>query len=53
MDHDEMAARIAAVPLFAHLDAPELSSIAGRLKEVHFEAGRAIATQGDRASGST
>ena len=51
MDHDEMARRLGAVPVFSNLDEPELHSIAGRLKEVHFEAGRAIATQGDTGVG--
>jgi CRP/FNR family transcriptional regulator, cyclic AMP receptor protein len=51
MDQDEMARRLGAVPVFADLDEPELHSIAGRLKEVHFEAGRAIATQGDTGVG--
>jgi CRP-like cAMP-binding protein len=47
MDHDEMVNRLRGVALFANLGETELSSIANRMKEVHFGPGRAIATQGD------
>lgn len=51
MDRSEMASRLANVKLFANLGSEELDSIAGRMKEVHFAAGRAIATQGDEGVG--
>jgi CRP/FNR family transcriptional regulator, cyclic AMP receptor protein len=51
MDHDEMVTRLRGVALFASLGEEELSSIAKRMKEVHFQAGRAIATQGDAGVG--
>jgi CRP/FNR family cyclic AMP-dependent transcriptional regulator len=51
MDHDEMVNRLRGVALFASLGEVELGSIAKRMKEVHFQAGRAIATQGDAGVG--
>jgi CRP/FNR family transcriptional regulator, cyclic AMP receptor protein len=51
MDHDEMVNRLRGVALFASLGEDELGSIAKRMKEVHFEPGRAIATQGDAGVG--
>jgi CRP-like cAMP-binding protein len=51
MDRTEMASRLAAVKLFSNMGPAELDSIAGRMKEVHFAAGRAIATQGDEGVG--
>ena len=51
MDRREMAAMLGSVPLFSTMDHADLDSIAGRMKEVHFESGRAIATQGDSGVG--
>ena len=51
MDRAEMAAKLGSVPLFANLGATDLETIAGRMKEVHFQEGRAIATQGDTGVG--
>jgi CRP-like cAMP-binding protein len=51
MDRTEMAALLGSVPLFANAEAADLDLIAGRMKEVHFQAGRAIATQGDSGVG--
>jgi CRP-like cAMP-binding protein len=51
MDHDQMVNRLRGVALFANLGDAELSSIANRMKEVHFGPGRAIATQGDAGVG--
>jgi len=51
MDRTEMAAKLGSVPLFANLEASDLDTIAGRMKEVHFQEGRAIATQGDTGVG--
>jgi CRP-like cAMP-binding protein len=51
MDRSEMAAKLGSVPLFANLAAADLATIAGRMKEVHFQEGRAIATQGDTGVG--
>jgi len=51
MDRSEMSVLLGSVPLFANLEPADLDSIAGRMKEVHFEAGRAIATQGDSGVG--
>jgi CRP/FNR family cyclic AMP-dependent transcriptional regulator len=51
MERDEIVTRLRGVALFANLGPTELASIAGRMKEVHFAAGRAIATQGDAGVG--
>ena len=51
MDHDEIVIRLRGVALFANLGENELGSIAKRMKEVHFTAGRSIATQGDAGVG--
>jgi CRP/FNR family cyclic AMP-dependent transcriptional regulator len=51
MERDEIVTRLRGVALFANLGPAELASIAGRMKEVHFAAGRAIATQGDAGVG--
>jgi CRP-like cAMP-binding protein len=51
MNRAEMAAKLGSVPLFANLEASDLDAIAARLKEVHFQPGRAIATQGDTGVG--
>jgi CRP-like cAMP-binding protein len=51
MDHDDIVIRLRGVALFANLGDNELGSIAKRMKEVHFAAGRAIATQGDTGVG--
>jgi CRP/FNR family cyclic AMP-dependent transcriptional regulator len=51
MDRREMAALLGSVPLFANMEPADLDSIAGRMKEVHFETGRAIARQGDAGVG--
>ncbi len=51
MDRNEMVALLATVPLFANAEPVDLDSIARRMKEVHFAAGRAIATQGDSGVG--
>ena len=51
MDRTQMVAMLGSVPLFAHLEPADLDSIAGRMKEVHFQQGRAIATQGDEGVG--
>jgi CRP/FNR family cyclic AMP-dependent transcriptional regulator len=51
MDHDDIVTRLRGVALFASLGDAELSSIAKRMKEVHFASGRAIATQGDAGVG--
>jgi len=51
MDRAEMAAKLGSVPLFTKLQPSDLDAIAGRMKEVHFQEGRAIATQGDTGVG--
>lgn len=51
MDRSEMTARLASVALFARLAPHDLDLIAARMKEVHFEPGRAIARQGDSGVG--
>jgi len=51
MDRSEMAAKLGSVSLFANLAPTDLDAIAGRMKEVHFQQGRAIATQGDTGVG--
>jgi CRP-like cAMP-binding protein len=51
MDRTEMTRRLASVPLFAHLEPHDLDQVAARMKEVHFEPGRAIAKQGDSGVG--
>ena len=51
MDRTEMVAKLGAVPLFANLEPSDLDAIAARMKEVHFQEGRAIATQGDTGVG--
>ena len=51
MDRAEMAAKLGSVPLFTNLEASDLDAIAARMKEVHFQPGRAIATQGDTGVG--
>lgn len=51
MEPDDIVSRLRGVALFANLGPAELDSIARRMKEVHFEAGRAIATQGDAGVG--
>ena len=51
MDRNEMTKRLGSVPLFAQLEPHDLDLIAARMKEVHFEPGRAIAKQGDSGVG--
>jgi CRP-like cAMP-binding protein len=51
MDRAEMTKRLNSVPLFAHLEPHALDLVAARMKEVHFEPGRAIAKQGDSGVG--
>ena len=51
MDRTEMTRRLGSVPLFAHLEPHALDLVAARMKEVHFEPGRAIAKQGDSGVG--
>jgi CRP/FNR family transcriptional regulator, cyclic AMP receptor protein len=51
MDRSEMTQRLGAVSLFARLAPQDLDQIAARMKEVHFEPGRAIAKQGDSGVG--
>jgi CRP/FNR family cyclic AMP-dependent transcriptional regulator len=51
MDRSEMTKRLASVPLFARLEPHDLDLVAARMKEVHFEPGRAIAKQGDSGVG--
>jgi CRP-like cAMP-binding protein len=51
MDRTEMTKRLSSVPLFAHLESHALDLVAARMKEVHFEPGRAIAKQGDSGVG--
>jgi CRP-like cAMP-binding protein len=51
MDRTEMTTRLGSVPLFAQLEPHALELIAARMKEVHFEPGRAIAKQGDSGVG--
>lgn len=51
MDRTEMAAKLGSVSLFANLEESDLQTIAGRMKEVHFQEGRAIATQGEPGVG--
>ncbi len=51
MDRAEMTKRLGSVPLFAQLEPHALELIAARMKEVHFEPGRAIAKQGDSGVG--
>jgi len=51
MDRNEMTKRLASVPLFAQLEPHDLDLVAARMKEVHFEPGRAIAKQGDSGVG--
>jgi CRP/FNR family cyclic AMP-dependent transcriptional regulator len=51
MDRREIATLLSTVPVFSNMAPAELDSIAGRMKEVHFEPGRAIATQGDTGVG--
>jgi CRP-like cAMP-binding protein len=51
MDRTEMAAKLGSVPMFAKMEPHDLAAIAGRMKEVHFQPGRAIATQGDTGVG--
>ena len=42
MERSEMAAKLGSVSLFANLAPSDLDAIAGRMKEVHFQEGRAI-----------
>jgi CRP/FNR family transcriptional regulator, cyclic AMP receptor protein len=51
MDTSEITERLASVPLFTHLESHDLEAVAARMKEVHFEPGRAIAKQGDSGVG--
>lgn len=51
MDRTEMIKRLGTVPLFVHLEPHDLELVAARMKEVHFEPGRAIAKQGDSGVG--
>ena len=51
MDRSEMTRLVGSVGVFASLQPHDLDSIAGRMKEVHFEPGRVIARQGDEGVG--
>lgn len=51
MDQVQIAEALRAVPLFASLSPGQLEAVADNMKEVHFEAGRVVAKQGDEGVG--
>ena len=51
MDAVDVAAQLRAVPLFSHLNDPDLERVAGRMKQVRFSSGSMVATQGQHGVG--